>query len=1601
MCEISNRRRLFYWHPKLANQIKGQRRISLNSFLSFDNNQYSPGILNKIRQDANRDRKEYGFAQLRLVLVFLRWHNTKENPDERIVSPLLLLPVELTKKKGIRDDMILTPVSAVAEVNPALRYFLRLLYDLDLPEAVDLAETSLDIFHKILNEKIAASDPSITLKKIDKPQIQLVYESARKRMDDFRRRQRMSGRGVRNYADDIDYCYQPDNFQPLGLQLFLKRVQPVQSSYDKILNDKPRPRHPFITGAGSKPEGMDSAVKGKEFFTLRNGSGSNRYVWDFDLCSLTLANFNYRKMTLVRDFNEILDGELTNAAFDEIFSADVSEPPPASSLPSFNELYTIVPCDPTQMSAIGRAREGVSYIIQGPPGTGKSQTITNLIADFVGRGLKVLFVCEKRVAIDVVFHRLKQQGLDELAILIHDSQTDKKSFVMHLKETYERFKDYKPGHDLEKRRERLALGMNKHLHGLKQMDEVMGAEDEVLGQSLLALLQRLVELQPHCTELSVEECESLPHYRVWREHQNTVLHLAKSLRETGLAPIFAESPLRMLNTAAINHDTPVKAIRAGIDSALEHLDKVLSALKETDTPIDRWPTLKDVQTLSEYASVVHGLARQGWFEILSKSTAQRKSYDRLRRKYRRLDKKREEATAKTKKWTRKLTYRDAETALHKAQGFEGRLFRFINPGFWTLGKTLKSHYDFKAHNVTPSWTSILGELIDEYKAIEKIDEVRAEFKDEFNVDDPKKIETALESARDRLDTASHSIRDLHNDLLKNNDRADILTTLSDLREAVAALNETLSRFLYNHENYDLQGLRQRLTEIGESLEVFPELAPDLMAFCELPEDLQGAVRELHMTPEQLEAAMAIKSLETLYVQDRSLRRFDGRNLAARIEKVLKLYKRWMKINSDILRHRRKLDFQDHLQICSLPIARLTTEQKQRKQIFNEGRRILKHEFGKSMRYKSIRDIISGESGEVAMMLKPIWLMSPLSVSDTLTLNNSLFDVVIFDEASQIKVEEAIPALYRAPQVIVVGDEMQLPPTTFFSSSIGGDNSDYDDDDDSDSFELDADSFLTQSAERLPSTLLGWHYRSQHEALISFSNNAFYNGALLTIPDRNKPVENRDAIDVELPAEAVGHVDDLLERSVSYHFMENGVYAKRRNAVEAEYIAWLVRCILERDAGHSIGIVAFSEAQQDEIESALNRMSQDDAEFRRKLDAEIDREEDSQFIGLFVKNLENVQGDERDIIILSICYGYGPNGKMLMNFGPINKTGGEKRLNVIFSRAKKHMTVVASIRHYDITNEYNEGANCLKNYLNYAESVSIGLIQNADTILSGLPEISQPPSSRTSRSPLATALRDALTKRGYAVAERVGASRFRFDLAVSWPEDDQWQLGLLLDQLDNSADGSVLERLLMRPHVMQNFGWKVMQVLAKDWFHNSDAVLARIDRLMKGEVAEPERPPSEVFESSEIDPSVNHDNDNAVPADGQKDITEISAKQQGQSSVIDHEVRSNTDVPNASPIEPENEPTTAPTRPNKPSEIDSASLTQKPLYLECVTERHNKFWEIRLDGKAFYVRYGRIGTKGQSRRKEFSGHDRACEEASKLVREKMLKGYVRANSRDSE
>ena len=380
-------------------------------------------------------------------------------------------------------------------------------------------------------------------------------------------------------------------------------------------------------------------------------------------------------------------------------------------------------------------------------------------------------------------------------------------------------------------------------------------------------------------------------------------------------------------------------------------------------------------------------------------------------------------------------------------------------------------------------------------------------------------------------------------------------------------------------------------------------------------------------------------------------------------------------------------------------------------------------------------------------------------------------------------------------------------------------------------------------------------------------------------------------------------------------------------------------MLIRKTGLSIGVIAFSEAQQSEIDGALSRLADEDEAFRSLLDAEREREEEGQFVGLIVKNLENIQGDERDVVILSVCYGPGPEGRMLMNFGPINQTGGERRLNVAFSRAKKHMALVSSIRSDRITNDYNDGARALKNYLRYAEAQSQGDLDAARRVLREANPIERERNDDLPSPALRTALAARLRSLGCEVDADVGESDFRVDLALRRPGETDYAVGVLLDGDRFHRTPDALEREVLRPGLLRNFGWKVTRCIGKEWLAAPDAVLTSIERTLRGE-------------------SVGASESPAAPPSVEK-----------SSSAAEE-----------------------PSSPAPPKEPTPAGGKTR---LEYVDEDTRKFWEIEVSESSHTVRFGRIGTQGQTKTKSFPDESSARRDAPRLLREKRAKGYVSA------
>ena len=437
--------------------------------------------------------------------------------------------------------------------------------------------------------------------------------------------------------------------------------------------------------------------------------------------------------------------------------------------------------------------------------------------------------------------------------------------------------------------------------------------------------------------------------------------------------------------------------------------------------------------------------------------------------------------------------------------------------------------------------------------------------------------------------------------------------------------------------------------------------------------------------------------------------------------------------------------------------------------------LVQHVAGQVRPRLSLRDLCR-RAGHAIKELKPCWMMSPMSVAQFLEPGGLHFDLVLMDEASQIRPEEALGAIARGGQVVVVGDQMQLPPTSFFQrlSADGGGEDEEDLDD------VQQESVLEAAAARFyPPRMLKWHYRSEHGSLISFSNHEFYRDDLVVFPS---PYHDHPEYGVKL-------------------IQVDGVYGSGVNEEKARRVVEEAARFMSSHRNQSLGIVAVNSKQDELIRELIDQLcaSEPDAEaYREKWANELE--------SLFIKNLENVQGDERDVIFVSTVYGKDASGNFYQRFGPINSGYGHRRLNVLFTRAKKKMVVFSSMKPEDIQDEgKNWGVRALKGYLQFARSGSWIL----------------PTASRVDcDSEFEEWVLQGLQANGYEAVPQLGFAGYRLDLAVRNPKHPGTFLcGIECDGATYHSARSVRERDRLRQEVLERLGWSIYRIWSTDWFRN--------------------------------------------------------------------------------------------------------------------------------------------------------------------------------------
>lgn len=449
--------------------------------------------------------------------------------------------------------------------------------------------------------------------------------------------------------------------------------------------------------------------------------------------------------------------------------------------------------------------------------------------------------------------------------------------------------------------------------------------------------------------------------------------------------------------------------------------------------------------------------------------------------------------------------------------------------------------------------------------------------------------------------------------------------------------------------------------------------------------------------------------------------------------------------------------------------------------------VLLHELGKKRKIMPLRKLFR-TIPNLLLKLKPCLMMSPLSVSYFLEADTYKFDMVIFDEASQIFPQDAIGAIFRGSQVIVAGDSKQLPPTNFFAASTNND-ADFDVEDEEEE-EIVFDSILEEASNSLPNRSLLWHYRSKFEELISFSNQEIYQNNLITFPSSTTR---------------------MADTGVEYVYVKSGVYENRSNRAEAQEIVHLVQEHIKNHPDRSLGVIAFSESQQNIIEDEINKFRIQNP-FNETF---FDENAEEPF---FVKNLENVQGDERDTIIFSICYGKNAQGKMYMYFGPLGHPGGERRLNVAITRAKLNIKLVGSILpdDIDLTRTRSEGVRMLRGYINFAIHGNDALAKH------------EKKHSLYDVDTFSEQVGQFLMQKGCKVVMNIGSSDYTIDIAVEHPQyPGRYIAGIECDGNTYFMARTVRDREHLRPAALEKMGWNMYRVWSTEWIRNPDAEKERL------------------------------------------------------------------------------------------------------------------------------------------------------------------------------
>lgn len=891
--------------------------------------------------------------------------------------------------------------------------------------------------------------------------------------------------------------------------------------------------------------------------------------------------------------------------------------------------------------------------------------------------------------------------------------------------------------------------------------------------------------------ISRRDREKVPGWDAFTAGEKALGHIEQLVDGTGNQRGDITALMRVLRTDLAAEQRPIAYIDRALPELQHHLSE-LQGLSATAVPVGTAGSanMGALVAQTRLAVQLRAVAEANELNLIDRLDPEANRLQKRLQALAKLDEALAAAEAPNRGWTRKPSPAETEQALAVARAKQDRFWSFLS-GEWRAVKRMVAGQ----HRGAGKHVEVLERLAAEHAARAARDEDRQRVCQTFGLEELAEVQAALEDIwSGSIGTSPEEKALIDACIRKPGEQARSVIWLATEQGRLARARAAIDRLFQGYDGASVDELAARAATLDVVKEKAVDLARRMAALHAASPELSDAWRDLPYTLGTLKAACLHTTIDRALDARPDVQAMTAAGVQALAIELGTKLKELRDLNARVAIEERR--------------QRFRTNSTAGRKSYDDGRAFLEHQFALQRPSAAMRDVLSGSAAQVVRDLKPIWMMSPLSVADTLPLHEGLFDVVVFDEASQIPIEDAVPTLYRAPQAIVVGDEMQLPPPSYFSKKLDTDTEDLPD---YIAFGMQAESLLDKAVVALGSTRLDWHYRSRHEGLIAFCNQAFYAGALKTIPSRQM-LEKLSPIDTQATGPRKTIAARVLSRPISFHKIDGAHFSSQQNLQEAAYIAELVRALLSTDGGKSIGIVAFSQPQQTAIEEALDRLAAGNQAFRTKLDQAFGDDDEE----LFVKNLENVQGDERDIIIVSVAYAPNEQGRMIMNFGPINQEGGEKRLNVIFSRAKHHMAVVTSITPSMITNDHNKGANALKRYLMYAAAASSGDRDAMRIALSGFPGSEHVERVAQVHDPLADAIAAQNAVAGLVAERSFGQSTVRCDVAVRDPKTTVFTKAILTDNDAHYEVADVVDRYVTYPDLLRAAGWEVEFALAKDW-----------------------------------------------------------------------------------------------------------------------------------------------------------------------------------------